>query len=119
MHLKRREVDEKSRKVDDLERIIREFDMMAADLDRQIQIEEERTGIRDNGHFSYSTFAKAAAMRRDNLRTSTQGLREKLAAAVRDRDDTAEYLARASAQEPRDMLRSRRRPDRMAPNFAR
>lgn len=98
MRLKRHEVDEKTRKVEDLERIIREFDVMAADLERQIQLEEDRTGIRDRGHFSYSTFAKAAAARRDNLRTSTDGLREKLASAVRERDDTADQLARASAQ---------------------
>ncbi len=98
MRLKRREVDEKSRKVQDLERIIREFDQMALDLERQIQLEEDRTGIRDRGHFSYSTFAKAAAQRRDNLKTSTDGLRDKLAAAVRERDDTAEQLARAAAQ---------------------
>jgi flagellar FliJ protein len=98
MRTKRREVDEKIRKVEDLERIIREFDQMAADLERQIQLEEDRTGIRDRGHFSYSTFAKAAAQRRDNLKTSTDDLRAKLAAAVRDRDDTAETLARNALQ---------------------
>lgn len=113
MRVKRREVDEKSRKVEDLERIIREFDQMALDLERQIQLEEDRTGIRDRGHFSYSTFAKAAAQRRDNLKTSTDGLREKLAAAVRERDDTAGELARASAQvEHRDDGRLGRRRDR-------
>lgn len=98
VRLKRHEVEEKSRKVDDLERIIREFDQMAADLERQIQLEEDRTGIRDHSHFSYSTFAKAAAQRRDNLRQSTEGLREKLAAAVRDRDDTVEQFSRAAQQ---------------------
>ena len=98
MRLKRHDVDEKNRKVEDLERIIREFDQMAADLERQIQLEEDRTGIRDRKHFSYSTFAKAAAQRRDNLRTSTEGLREKLAAAVRERDDSSEQLTRATAQ---------------------
>lgn len=114
MRVKRREADEKSRKVEDLERIIREFDQMALDLERQIQLEEDRTGIRDRGHFSYSTFAKAAAQRRDNLKTSTDGLREKLAAAVRDRDDTAGELARASAQvELRDDTRIGRRRDRL------
>ena len=113
MRLKRREVDEKSRKVEDLERIIREFDTMAADLERQIQLEEDRTGIRDRGHFSYSTFAKAASQRRDNLKTSTDGLREKLAAAVRERDDTAEQLTRATAQvEHRDDNHLGRRRDR-------
>jgi flagellar protein FliJ len=96
--LKRREVEEKSRKVEDLQRIIREFDQMAADLEREIQIEEDRTGVRDRSHFSYSTFAQAAAQRRDNLRQSTEGLREKLAAAVRERDDTMEQFSRASQQ---------------------
>ncbi len=115
MRLKRHEVDEKSRKVDDLERIIREFDTMAVDLERQIQLEEDRTGIRDRSHFSYSTFAKAAAQRRDNLRTSTDGLRDKLAAAVLERDDTAEQFARVAAQAEirNDQRTTRRRGDRM------
>jgi hypothetical protein len=98
LRLKRREVEEKSRKVEDLERIIREFDQMASDLERQIQLEEDRPGVRDRAHFSYSTFAKAAAQRRDNLRQSTEGFREKLAAAVRERDDTVEQFSRASQQ---------------------
>lgn len=109
MRSKRHTVDEKSRNVEDLERIIREFDQMAADLDRQIQLEEDRTGIRDHGHFSYSTFAKAAAQRRDNLRDSMTGLRDKLAAALRERDDAAEALTRATAQmEARDDNRHQR-----------
>lgn len=98
MRSQRHTVDAKSRNVESLERIIREFDQMAADLDRQIQLEEDRTGIRDSAHFSYSTFAKAAAQRRDNLRNSMTGLREKLAAAVRERDDAAEALTRATEQ---------------------
>lgn len=116
MRLKRREVEEQSRKVEDLERIIREFDQMAADLERQIQLEEDRTGIRDHSHFSYSTFAKAAAQRRDNLRNSTEGLREKLANAVRARDDMVEQLTRAAAQgEVRDEFRTSGRRDRERP----
>ena len=110
INLKRREAEEIARKVDDLERIIREFDQMASDLDRQIQLEEDRTGVRDRQHFSYSTFAKAAAQRRDNLRQSTEGLREKLAAAVRERDDTIEQLSRAAQQaSEREESRSGRR----------
>jgi flagellar protein FliJ len=115
MRLRRHAVDEKSRKVDELERIIREFDTMAVDLDRQIQAEEDRTGIRDRSHFSYSTYAKSAAQRRDNLRTSTEAMRDQLAEAVRERDDAAEQFARISAQiETRDDMRTgRRRTDRM------
>ena len=113
VRLKRREVEEKTRKVEELERIIREFDQMAADLERQIQIEEDRTGVRDRSHFSYSTFAKAAAMRRDKLRQSTEGLREKLTAAVRERDDTVEQFSRVSQQsEPQDGHQRNGRRDR-------
>ena len=110
LRLKRRDVEDKFRKVEDLERIIREFDLMAADLDRQIQAEEDRTGIRDPNHFSYSTYAKSAAQRRDNLKVSTLDLREKLAAAQREREDATDQLGRAAAQaEPREDMRSRRR----------
>ena len=76
--------------VEELQRIIREFDQMAADLELQIKIEENRTRVSDQSHFSYSTFAKAAAQRRDNLRQSTKRLREKLAAAVREPDSAME-----------------------------
>lgn len=92
LRLTRFEAEEKSRKVADLESMIREFETMAADLERQITTEEERTGIRDIRHFAYSTFAKAAAQRRDNLRTSVDDLRQKLAAAVAERDAAAEKL---------------------------
>ena len=76
------EIERKSRYLEDIQRTIREFEQMAADLERQVRIEEDRTGVRDRSHFSYSTLAEAAAQRRDNLRQSVQVLREKLAAAV-------------------------------------
>lgn len=116
LRIRRHVVDEKNRKVEDLERMIREFDAMAADLDRRIQAEEDRTGIRDRSHFSYSTFAKSAAQRRDNLRTSNDAMREQLADAIRERDEAAEQYARFAAQnEAREELRTgaRRRSDRL------
>lgn len=94
----RRDVEEQSRKVEDLERIILEFDTMAADLERQIRLEEDRTGIRDIAHYSYSTFAKAAAQRRDKLRTSMQDLHEQLDAAVKTREEMSERMTRATVQ---------------------
>jgi hypothetical protein len=112
LRLKRFEADEKARKVADLERMIREFENMAADLDRQIKAEEDRTGIKDPAHFAYSTFAKSAGLRRDNLRTSADGLKAKLEAAQRERDEALEQVARADTPETRAELRSRRRPDR-------
>lgn len=114
LRLKRFEADEKARKVADLEHMIREFEGMATDLDRQIKAEEDRTGIRDAAHFAYSTFAKSASQRRDNLRASVDGLKTKLESALRDRDDALEQVARADAPAGHDELRSRRRADRLS-----
>jgi hypothetical protein len=112
LRLKRFEADEKARKVADLEHMIREFEAMAADLERQIQAEEDRTGIKDSSHFAYSTFAKSAGARRDNLRTSVSELRLKLAAAQRERDEVAEQLLRADQTEAREGGHGRRRSER-------
>jgi hypothetical protein len=110
--LKRFEADEKARKVADLEHMIREFEGMASDLDRQIKAEEDRTGVKDPAHFAYSTFAKSASQRRDNLRASADGLKTKLEAAQRERDDALEQATRADTPAGRSELRSRRRADR-------
>ncbi len=112
LRLKRFEADEKARKVADLEHMIREFEAMAADLERQIQAEEDRTGIKDPSHFAYSTFAKSAGARRDNLRTSVSELQLKLAAAQRERDEVAEQLLRADQTEAREGAHGRRRSER-------
>jgi len=114
LRLKRFAADEKARKVADLEHMIREFDGMASDLDRQIKAEEERTGVRDPAHFSYSTFAKSASQRRDNLRASADGLRVKLDAALRERDEALEQVARADSPAGQEQLRNRRRAERTA-----
>ncbi|WP_072372333.1 flagellar export protein FliJ [Hyphomicrobium sp. NDB2Meth4] len=114
MRLKRFTADEMARKVADLEHMIREFDGMASDLDRQIKAEEERTGVRDPAHFAYSTFAKSASQRRDNLKTSADGLRAKLEAALRERDEALEQVARADTTTSHEQLRNRRRSERTA-----
>ena len=112
LRLKRFEADEKARKANDLEQMIREFENMATDLERQIAAEEDRTGVRDPAHFSYSTFAKSASQRRDNLRASVAELREKLKAAQQERDEAAEELRRAGNGEFRPEPRGRRQAAR-------
>jgi len=112
LRLKRFEADEKARKVADLEHMIREFENMASDLDRQIRAEEDRTGVKDPAHFAYSTFAKSASQRRDNLRASADGLKAKLEAAKHERDEALEQVARADTPETRLELRGRRRAER-------
>ena len=70
IRLKRFQVEEKRRRVRQIETMVAEFTRMAADLDREIANEEKRAGISDPHHFAYPTYARAAIARRDNLKSS-------------------------------------------------
>src|SRR5262245_45418487 len=114
---RRFEADEKSLKVSEIEGMICEFERLAADLELQVQAEEARTGIKDPQHCSYSMYATAAACRRDNLRASAANLREKLQAAMRERDEavaaaaavsaTSDAAAAVSVCQPQDRVQAR------------
>src|SRR5499427_2388327 len=78
IRLKKFQVDEKRRKVAQIETMIAEFERMATDLDREIQVEQDRSGIHDPGHYAYPTYAKAATTRRQNLRNSANELKIQL-----------------------------------------
>jgi flagellar protein FliJ len=114
LRLKRFDLAERARKAADMDIMVRDFEQMILDLNRQITAEEERTGVKDPAHFAYSTFAKAAAQRRDNLLTSVSDLRLKLDAARLDHDAALDELRRLEANEPRDVPaeRGRGRNDR-------
>jgi hypothetical protein len=115
LRLKRFEASEKARKVASIETMILDFEHMAVDLSRQIAAEEERTSVRDPAHFAYSTFAKAAALRRANLLTSVADLRVKLDAARQEHDDAVTDLRKLEPIESRDSDRQIRKSD---PNSA-
>jgi flagellar protein FliJ len=102
LRLKRFEVSEKARTVVSMESMIGDFERMANDLARQIAAEEERTGIRDTSHFAYSTFAKAASLRRRNLLNSVADLRAKLDAARREHEEMASELNKLEPASPRE-----------------
>jgi flagellar export protein FliJ len=68
IRLKRFQVEEKRRRVRQIETMVAEFNRMAGDLDREIANEEKRAGISDPSHFAYPTYARAASTRRDNLK---------------------------------------------------
>jgi len=74
LRLKHFQVEDKTRQLTQIEMMIGEFSQMATELDRQIQMEEEKSGITDITHFAYPTFAKAARQRRDNLSGSIKEL---------------------------------------------
>src|SRR5688572_12571940 len=107
IRLKRFEVDEKRRKVADIEAMIGDFNNMAADLDRQIAIEQERSGISDVNHYAYPTFAKAAIQRRNNLTASAADLEARLASARGELDEATEDLKKIELLEERDAERLR------------
>ena len=70
IRLKKFQVDEKRRRVAQIEGMIADFQRMSVDLEREIQSEQERAGINDPSHFAYPTYAKAAIQRRENLTRS-------------------------------------------------
>lgn len=112
LRLKKFEVAEKARKVSSLETMIGDFEHMAADLARQIAAEEDRTAIKDPAHFAYSTFAKAAAQRRNNLLISVNDLQLQLEVARREHEEAAAELRKLEPVEVRDSDRMLRKGDR-------
>ena len=115
IRLKRFDVEEKRRKVADIEAMIGDFNHMAVDLDRQIAIEQERAGITDVTHYAYPTFAKAAIQRRNNLTASASDLAAKLAAARGDLEEASDELKKIELLEERDVERLRLEQWRNAP----
>ena len=107
IRLKKFRVEEKRRKVAQIEAMIAEFERMAGDLDREIAAEQERSGIHDPGHFAYPTYAKAAMTRRDNLRRSAQELRTQLDDAKAALGEAFEELKKVELLDERDQMRER------------
>ena len=102
IRLKRFQVDEKRRRVMQIETMINEFTRMMGDLDREIGIEEQRAGISDPSHFAYPTYARAARSRRDNLARSTEELVGQLNEAKEHLGDAMAELAKAQNLEGRE-----------------
>jgi flagellar export protein FliJ len=111
IRLKRFQVDEKRRRVAQIETMIAEFHRMAGDLDNEIAAEERKAGISDLSHFAYPTYAKAAAQRRDNLRQSAADLHDQLEDAKAQLGVAFEELKKVEILEGRE-----RGAERMAEN---
>src|SRR6266403_1408942 len=78
IRLKKFQVDERRRKVAQIEVMIAEFERIAGELEREIKTEQDRAGIHDPAHFAYPTYAKAAMGRRENLKRSAADLKLQL-----------------------------------------
>jgi hypothetical protein len=103
VRLKQFQVNEKRRQLLQLDMMIAEFDRMAAELDLQIVAEEKKAGITDINHFAYPTFAKAARLRRDNLRNSQSDLAQQRSAAESLLSEAEAELSKAEMLESRDV----------------
>jgi len=107
IRLKKFQVDERRRKVAQIEGMIAEFERMASDLDREIRSEQERAGIHDPAHFAYPTYAKAAMVRKENLKRSADELKVQLDDAKAALGEAFEELKKVELLDERDQARER------------
>src|SRR3977135_2193791 len=108
IRLKKFQVDERRRKVAQIEGMIAEFERMVGDLDREIRSEQERAGIHDPAHFAYPTYAKAAMGRRENLKRSADELRIQLDDAKGALGEAFDEMKKVEMLDERDHMRERR-----------
>ena len=107
IRLKKFQVDEKRRRVNQIEGMIADFQRMSADLEREIQSEQDRAGINDPTHFAYPTYAKAAMQRRENLKRSANDLKLQLDDAKATLAEAFEEMKKVELLDERDQMRER------------
>jgi flagellar export protein FliJ len=107
IRLKKFQVDEKRRKVSQIETMIAEFERMATELEREIKVEQDRANIHDPSHFAYPTYAKAAMQRRENLKRSADELKGQLSDAKDALAEAFEELKKVELLDERDQMRER------------
>lgn len=111
IRLKKFQVDERRRRVAQIEAMIAEFDRMGVELDREIKAEQDRAGIQDPSHFAYPTYAKAAGVRRENLKRSVNDLHIQLNDAKAALGEAFEELKKVELLDERDQQRERAEQD--------
>ena len=111
IRLKKFQVEERRRRVAQIEGMISEFERISGDLERDIKIEQDRSGIHDPGHFAYPTYAKAAMQRRENLRRSADELKVQLDDAKASLGEAFEEMKKVELLDERDQARERAEED--------
>ncbi len=102
IRLKRFQAEERRRRVAQIEAMIAEFTRIAGELDREIASEEQRSGNANPTHFAYSTYARAARARRDNLTHSADELRGQLEEAKALHAEALDEVSKAQNLEGRE-----------------
>src|ERR1700737_1005187 len=107
IRLKKFQVDERRRKVAQIEGMIAEFERMAGDLEREIKSEQDRAGIHDPGHFAYPTYAKAPMQRGENLQRSPAELKVQFESATGALAEAYGEMKKIELLDERDQMRER------------
>ena len=107
IRLKRFQLEAKRRRVGQIEMMLAEFTRMIGDLDREIVNEEKRAGIADPSHFAYPTYARATAVRRDNLKSSLAELLGQIDEAKAEQEEAEAELLKFETLEVRDKTNDR------------
>jgi flagellar protein FliJ len=97
LKLQRFKYEDHRRQLAEIESMIAEFQRKQNELDQQMQIEEQRTGVSDPGHFNYSLTAKSIRSRRDNLNKSIADLQEQRHEATVRLEASTDELHKAEA----------------------
>ena len=111
-------VEEKRRRIAQIETMIAEFERIAGDLDREIKVEQDRVGIHDPAHFAYPTYAKAAMQRRENLKRSAGELKIQLADAKSALEEAFADMKKIELLDERDQMRERTEDGREQPDLS-
>lgn len=104
--LKEFQFGEHCRQVIQLQATIADFERLAENLELEIENEENRAKIHDPSHFAYPTLAKAAVLRRENLKRSIARLEFQLDAARQTLIGAIEESEAASLQNGGDQMLS-------------
>ncbi len=107
IRLKRFQLEEKRRRVRQIELMLAELTRMSVELDREIANEEKRAGISDPHHFAYPTYARAASARRDNLKSSIAELAAQIEDAKVAQEEAQAELLKFETLENRDKTNDR------------
>lgn len=96
-------LDEARRRAGQIDAMIDDLTRLKNDLDAQIDAEERRTGLTEPQHFAYSTYARAARHRRENINASLaelQARRGRISAEIADAEaDLAAATVRLDREE--------------------
>jgi len=92
IRLHRFQVDEKRRKLAELELMVQEFRARERELEAQVEAEQKKAGISDVAHFAYPMFAKSVIRRRENILTSIEDIERQLDAAKEELSDAFREL---------------------------